>query len=686
MANLLNYKYEIFPTEPQRRQLNRILRESRLQWNKAVTIRKKLKGALEAGQFEYVIRKCLAGEEAKRETNHKRREAILKILEEHPYLDINSATMLYNLRNIIGKDYELDEKKIQKLNLVSLSDEIKKTHKLELANRKEVQAKGDNTEKLPKLKIYWRIMNAINKYAGYAAKTYMDKSFHAKEGMSLSVVRFNISGSANSIRWNQAVNPKQKQRTYGARGEPQYKRRGEGFAYQIQNVSINDIIRQKSEKRGYQIHIRVLHKENAWIDTAYHRVIPTDSKIKQITINTKAGRFFVVLSIEVSESVWAINSIKTGWHAGIDPGATTALTIGLNNVKTGELSYLPLHYSFLEKGLDKLEKNQKKLALKQGPRRKRTEEEIKDALSGYIRKRKIQKLSQEEREKEIDKEKARLERTMIWQESSKKWRQLSKKTGAINLKIANQRVDVLHKVSRMLVEGCDLIGIGDWEPTRVVGYRKKVRMLKKNIKKGVKGAEEELKSLQEEKSKQGLRGIKKVRRGGRDRSIATLRRYIEEKAERASIQAYTKVNESRTTMTCCLCGETTGPKGDTSVREWQCSKCNAFHHRDINASLNILKKTEEVAAQATPSATGVTVSRTNAQGAETKPESGNGFGGLATGHSGKVDTYFYKRAYADLSNLWEVEELNVLKSLKQMGIAKPLTLQKDEEIKANSPS
>ena len=130
MANLLNYKYEIFPTSPQRKQLNRVLRESKYQWNKAVTIRKKLKKALEAGQFEYVIRKCLTGEEGKRETNHKRKGAILKILEEHPSLNINSATKLYNLRNIIGKDYELDKKTIQKRQIKHITFTLKYQLKL----------------------------------------------------------------------------------------------------------------------------------------------------------------------------------------------------------------------------------------------------------------------------------------------------------------------------------------------------------------------------------------------------------------------------------------------------------------------------------------------------------------------------------------------------------------------------
>ncbi|MBI5562800.1 MAG: helix-turn-helix domain-containing protein [Deltaproteobacteria bacterium] len=57
--NTLSYKYEIFPTWPQRAQLYKILRQCRYQWNKAVTIRKKLKAALNSGQFEHVVNACL---------------------------------------------------------------------------------------------------------------------------------------------------------------------------------------------------------------------------------------------------------------------------------------------------------------------------------------------------------------------------------------------------------------------------------------------------------------------------------------------------------------------------------------------------------------------------------------------------------------------------------------------------
>jgi hypothetical protein len=59
MAHILNYKYEIFPTKPERNQLFRIPGYSSIQWNRAVTIRKKLKQAVASGQFEDVIKTLL---------------------------------------------------------------------------------------------------------------------------------------------------------------------------------------------------------------------------------------------------------------------------------------------------------------------------------------------------------------------------------------------------------------------------------------------------------------------------------------------------------------------------------------------------------------------------------------------------------------------------------------------------
>ncbi len=57
----------------------------------------------------------------------------------------------------------------------------------------------------------------------------------------------------------------------------------------------------------------------------------------------------------------------------------------------------------------------------------------------------------------------------------------------------------------------------------------------------------------------------------------------------ASDRKYVEVDSQFTTMTCSVCGSRTGPSGLTglAVRHWDCS-CGAQHDRDINAACNIL--------------------------------------------------------------------------------------------------
>jgi len=565
MANLLNYKFEIYPTHPQRQQLNRVLREGRLQWNRAVTIRRKLKRALITGQFDYAIETCLSSE--KNNQQGVRRTAIEKFQASRPEfvsLDFELAARLYDINNLVGKTLQVEEKH---QDVTLLAKELKEKHVAELTARKKAKAEDGDIKNLPKLTVYWRMMGAIDRYAGFEAKKYVDKSFESPKGMALSTVRFNISGSANSIRWNQSVQPKKGQRTYGATGEPQYKKRGEGFAYQIQNAQLNDLIHKKDGKPGHQLLIKALPEGMRQVVIAYHRPIPDDAKIKQLTVNSRSGRYFGVLSAEVPDSAWRIAPMEAGWRAGIDPGAETALTVALHNSESGELRHIAIHYGFLEKSRDRLEKMQQALALKQGPMRNRTGEEVRDALEQYSSKSAVKKLPEDERVKEVGKKKKWLEQTKVRNVGgmSKRWKRWAGRVSALQMKIANQRADVLHKISRSLAEGCDMVGIGHWEPEREVSFRKKLREARKKVKNGVAGAADELKALQDEKSKQGPKGAKKRRRGGRDRSIATLRRLVDEKAIRASITAFTDINEAYSTMTCCVCGERTGPKKDLSA-------------------------------------------------------------------------------------------------------------------------
>jgi transposase len=667
---VLNYKYEIFPTAPQRLQLNKILRQTKLQWNRAVTIRKKLKAALIAGQFEHVIKECLSAE--KRNTQGKRAATIRN---KYPELDFDMAARLYDIENLVGKVLEIDERRCD---INCLADELKEKHKSELAKRKTAKKDGVG-KKLPKLSAYWQLRRAIDRYSGFAAKTFMDKSFKSPKDMSLSSLRFNISGSGESeVKWNRAVNPTQQQRAFGAKGEPRYKRRGEGFTYQ-ETAPIEELIRQR-RNNGHLINISALSKEMRWLPFAYHRPIPENSKVKQLTINSRAERYFAVFSVDVPESAWAIAPMNAGWHAGIDPGAQTALTIALKNSENGELRHLAIHYEFLEKSLGKLEKLQQALTQKQGPMRVRTEEEIQEALKTFSAKSAIKKLPEDERIKEIAKKEKWLRSTKVRNADgmSNRWRRWAKRVSALQMKIGNQRTDVLHKISRALAEGSDLVGIGHWEPEREVSWRKKLRAAKKKVKMGIAGAAEELRTVEEEKSKQGPKGAKKKRRGGRDRSIATLRSLIDEKAKRASIKALTDINEASSTMTCCNCGAETGPKKDLSIRQWRCEKCNTLHHRDLNSGFNILKKTEMKIASAQEAApeTGPAATRTMAQGAT--GQSGRKSGLRATGPSGRGGSFFYGHD-GNLPDLWDGEVPKALKSLFQMGIARSLTMQTGPE-------
>ena len=129
-----------------------------------------------------------------------------------------------------------------------------------------------------------------------------------------------------------------------------------------------------------------------------------------------------------------------------------------------------------------------------------------------------------------------------------------KRVRAINAKIANRRKDEAHKISHEIVSKNKLVAVGDVSAKRLA----KTRMAKSSL----------------------------------DASWTMLRTFLEYKAI-ARKGVFVLVDEANTTRTCSECGVIPGsaPKGvkGLGIREWVCEGCGAFHMRDHNAALNILR-------------------------------------------------------------------------------------------------
>jgi putative transposase len=121
---------------------------------------------------------------------------------------------------------------------------------------------------------------------------------------------------------------------------------------------------------------------------------------------------------------------------------------------------------------------------------------------------------------------------------------------AIHAKIANQRKDMLHKLSTRLVQGNAAIFVGNVSSAKLV----KTTMAKSTL----------------------------------DAGWSMFKTMLEYKSHQAGV-VFEEVNEAWTTQTCHECGSIAGPKGQTGLNErnWVCPDCGTEHDRDINAALNI---------------------------------------------------------------------------------------------------
>lgn len=126
-----------------------------------------------------------------------------------------------------------------------------------------------------------------------------------------------------------------------------------------------------------------------------------------------------------------------------------------------------------------------------------------------------------------------------------------KRARAIHAKIRNRRKYDLHVASKMLVDRCSSLFIG-------------------NVNSSALAQTSMAKSVN-------------------DIGWSMFRTMLQYKAIRQGVK-FAIVNEAFSTQTCSVCKTRSGPKGleGLGVREWDCSECGSHHDRDVNAARNIL--------------------------------------------------------------------------------------------------
>ena len=144
------------------------------------------------------------------------------------------------------------------------------------------------------------------------------------------------------------------------------------------------------------------------------------------------------------------------------------------------------------------------------------------------------------------------------QKGSRRRQKVKRHVARLHEKIANSRLDTLHKFSTSMVERFDRICIEDLNVRGMVKNQSLARALS-------------------------------------DASLGQAARLLEEKAERSGKEIVRIDRWYPSSKTCSCCGYIY-PSMSLSVRDWTCPECGTRHDRDENAAINILAVGQTVSA------------------------------------------------------------------------------------------
>lgn len=136
---------------------------------------------------------------------------------------------------------------------------------------------------------------------------------------------------------------------------------------------------------------------------------------------------------------------------------------------------------------------------------------------------------------------------------SSNWEKARIKVAKLHEKIANQRIDTLHKLSSTIVRSYDVICMEDLRVSSMVKNHKLAQSIS-------------------------------------DASWSEFIRQLEYKAKWHGKEVVMVDTFFASTQICHTCGHTNKDTKDLSVRNWSCPNCQAEHDRDVNAAINILNE------------------------------------------------------------------------------------------------